>query len=134
MSDSRCRGSKPDGSACGATIIGANGWCAAHDPGRAAARKRASARANQAGRDPELAEIKAVLKTLDEEAQDPGAYSPDIIELRVKVNRARIYACKADSEIKRHAAEVLELEEHAAELEDALEELMKDPARRSSSP
>jgi hypothetical protein len=118
MSDRKCQGTNSRGEPCEAVIVGLNGWCPAHDPAREIARKRAAARANQAGRDPELAEIRSVLRTLTDRA-DAGNADPERVDLLVRIARARVYAIKADSEIARHAAEV-------RELEDAYDRLLSD--------
>jgi hypothetical protein len=118
MSDRRCQGFRPNGAPCEAAIVQANGWCAAHDPERERDRKRAAARANLAGRDPELREIRAGLKYLTDRA-DSGEVDEGRVDLLVRIARARVYAIKADSEIARHAAEV-------RDLEDAYDRLLSD--------
>jgi hypothetical protein len=65
-------------------------------------------------------------------AVDRGEMDTDKADLLVRIGHARIYAAKADAEIRHHAPEVLELEQHADELEDAIEELQQvlDRGRR----
>jgi hypothetical protein len=122
VSDRRCSGVKPNGEPCGAVIVQSNGWCPAHDPSREEARKRAAARANEAGRDPELREIRDGLARLMEKADRADA-DLERVDALVRIARARVYAIKADSEIARHAAEIRELEDAYDRLLDDFEAL-----------
>jgi hypothetical protein len=128
MNDRRCRATKADGTPCASTIITADGLCRSHSPRYTAARKRSASKAGSSTGDPEMREILDVLRAL-RLAVDRGEVDTDKADLLVRIDRARIYAAKADAEIRRHAAEVLELEEHAAELEDAIEELQQEMDR-----
>jgi hypothetical protein len=131
VSDKKCRGSKPDGSPCAATIVQSNGWCPAHDPDREQARKRAAARANLVGRDPELQEIKAGLRRLTEWINQGDADLERVAALN-SVARTRLYAARVESEVVRHSREVEELEDYAADLEERYEELKNGHADGSA--
>jgi hypothetical protein len=89
VSDRRCSGVKPNGEPCGAVIVQSNGWCPAHDPSREEARKRAAARANEAGRDPELREIRDGLARLMEKADRADA-DLERVDALVRIARARL--------------------------------------------
>ena len=112
-------------------IVQSNGWCPAHDPDRERARKRAAARANLAGRDPELAEIRAGLKNLVAVADRPDA-DLDRVHCHITLSRARLYAAKVESELMRHSREVEELDDDAADLEERYEELKNGHADGSA--
>jgi hypothetical protein len=87
-------------------------------PGARDGAQEGGARANQAGRDPELAEIRNGLRRLTENAE-AGSVDPERVDLLARVARVRIYAIKTDSEIARHSAEI-------RELEDAYDRLLSD--------
>jgi hypothetical protein len=105
-----------------ATIVQSNGWCPAHDPDRAEARKRSSARANGIGRDVEIKEIREGLRLLQETADAPSdATDTERVDLLLRIVKVRLYAAKCEAEVLRHAAEVRALEEYATELEVELD-------------
>jgi hypothetical protein len=82
-------------------------------------------------RDPELGEIREGLARLTERA-DAGDVDTERIDLLVRISRARVYAIKTDHEIRRHALEVRELEDYAANLEERYKELRNGHADGSA--
>jgi hypothetical protein len=59
-----CRATKRDGSPCTASVTGSNGYCWAHDPANAEARRRIASRAGSSKGSGEIANLKAQLKDL----------------------------------------------------------------------
>jgi hypothetical protein len=118
MERRRCAGTNSRGEPCRSTIVLESGYCRGHDPAYAEARRRSAARNGMPARDPELGEIREGLARLTERAT-AGEVDAERIDLLVRVARARVYAIKADHEIRRHALEV-------RELEDAYDRLLSD--------
>jgi hypothetical protein len=61
---SRCRGNKDDGSPCERIVGASQDYCYSHDPDRAEERRRNASKAGRARHDPEVREIKRLLKDL----------------------------------------------------------------------
>jgi hypothetical protein len=125
MQRSRCAATNSRGEPCRSTIVLASGYCRGHDPAYAEARRRSAARNGMSARDPELREIREGLKRLMVTADAPGA---DLarVDVLTRVARARLYAAKIESEIRRHSAESADLESYAEELEDELDAIKKE--------
>lgn len=62
----QCSGIKGDGTRCRGIAGASNGLCAAHDPARQDARRRAASRAGRSKPNGELQEIRATLRELTE--------------------------------------------------------------------
>src|SRR5215212_373800 len=111
----RCAGTKRDGGRC-ATIVDGS-YCYQHDPERAEERRRNASRAALARHDPEIREIKNLLKDL---------YS-GVLEGRVERAAAAVANQVANTrlraiEVGRRIREADELEERLDELEGVLED------------
>jgi Family of unknown function (DUF5763) len=59
-----CRATKRDGSPCTAPVRGSNGYCWAHDPANAEARRRMASRAGSSKGSGEISDLKKQLKDL----------------------------------------------------------------------
>jgi hypothetical protein len=95
-----------------------SGYCRGHDPAYADARRRSASRNGMTARDPELQEIRDGLARLTASANSPEA-DHERIDLLIRVARARVYAIKADHEIRRSTQEIIDLE-------DAYDRLLSD--------
>jgi DNA gyrase/topoisomerase IV subunit A len=113
----RCAGTKRDGGQCTTIVPPSLTHCYQHDPDRAEERRFNASRAARARHDPEIREIKKLLKDL---------YS-GVLEGRVDRAAAAVANQIANTrlralEVERRMREQDELEERLDELEDVLEE------------
>jgi hypothetical protein len=112
----RCRGNKDDGSPCERIVGASQDYCYSHDPDRAEERRRNASKAGRARHDPEIREIKRLLKDL---------YA-GVLEGRVERAAAAVANQVANTrlraiEVERRIREQDELEERLDELEGVLE-------------
>jgi hypothetical protein len=113
----RCVGTKRDGGQCTTIVPPSQTYCYQHDPDRAEERRLNASRAARARHDPEIREIKRLLKDL---------YA-DVLEGRVERAAAAVANQVANTrlraiEVERRMREAEELEERLDELEGVLEE------------
>ena len=112
----RCAGLKRDGGQCTTIVPPSQTHCYQHDPERAEERRLNASRAGRARHDPEIREIKKLLKDL---------YS-GVLEGRVERAAAAVANQVANTrlraiEVERRMREADELEERLDEMEDVLE-------------
>jgi hypothetical protein len=113
----RCSGTKRDGGQCTTIVPPPLTHCYQHDPGRAEERRLNASRAAKARHDPEIREIKKLLKDL---------YA-GVLEGRVERAAAAVANQIANTrlraiEVERRIREADELEERLDELEGVLED------------
>jgi hypothetical protein len=113
----RCSGTKRDGGQCTIIVPPSQTYCYQHDPDRAEERRLNASRAARARHDPEVREIKRLLKDL---------YA-GVLEGRVERAAAAVANQVANTrlraiEVERRMREAEELEERLDELEGVLEE------------
>src|SRR5215204_7202687 len=113
----RCAGMKRDGGQCTTIVPPPQTYCYQHDPDRAEERRRNASRAARARHDPEIREIKRLLKDL---------YG-GVLEGRVERAAAAVANQVANTrlralEVERRIREQDELEGHLDELEAMLED------------
>jgi hypothetical protein len=113
----RCAGIKRDGGQCTTIVPPPLTYCYQHDPERAEERRLNASKAGRARHDPEIREIKRLLKDL---------YS-GVLESRVERAAAAVANQVANTrlraiEVERRMREADELEERLDELEGVLEE------------
>jgi hypothetical protein len=113
----RCIGTKRDGGQCTTIVPPSQTYCYQHDPERAEERRLNASRAAHARHDPEIREIKKLLKDL---------YS-GVLEGRVERAAAAVANQVANTrlraiEVGRRIREADELEERLDELEGVLEQ------------
>jgi hypothetical protein len=113
----RCRGNKDDGSPCERIVGASQGYCYSHDPDRAEERRRNASKAGRARHDPEIREIKRLLKDL---------YA-GVLEGRVERAAAAVANQIANTrlralEVERRIREADELEGRLDEIEAVVEE------------
>jgi hypothetical protein len=111
-----CSAIKGNGERCKGIATTGSDYCPAHDPARAEERKRAASKAARARHDPEVREIKRMLKDL---------YA-GVLEGRVERADAAVANQIANTrlralEVERRIREADELEGHLDELEAMLE-------------
>src|SRR5215203_6756359 len=111
-----CSAIKGNGERCRGIAATGSDYCPAHDPARAEERKRAASKAARARHDPEIREIKKLLKDL---------YA-GVLEGRVERAAAAVANQVANTrlralEVERRIREADELEERLDELEGVLE-------------
>ena len=112
----RCGASKPDGSPCERIVRASQTYCYAHDPARADERRRAASKAGKTRTNPEIREVKDLLRDLY------GA----VLEGRVERQAAAVASQIANTqlraiELERRFREQDDLEERLDELESMLE-------------
>ena len=112
-----CSAIKANGERCRGIATTGSDYCPAHDPTRAEERHRAASKAARARHDPEIREIKRLLKDL---------YA-GVLEGRVERATAAVANQVANTrlraiEVERRMREADELEERLDELEGVLEE------------
>jgi hypothetical protein len=113
----RCSGTKRNGGQCTTIVPPSRTYCYQHDPERAEERRLNASKAGRARHDPEIREIKRLLKDL---------YS-GVLEGRVERAAAAVANQIANTrlraiEVGRRMREADELEERLDELEGVLEE------------
>ena len=112
----RCGASKPDGSPCERIVRASQMYCYAHDPARADERRRAASKAGKTRTNPEIREVKHLLR---------GLYGA-VLEGRVERQAAAVASQIANTqlraiELERRFREQDDLEERLDELESMLE-------------
>jgi hypothetical protein len=112
-----CSAIKGNGERCRGIAATGSDYCPAHDPARAEERKRAASKAARARHDPEIRELKELLKDL---------YAA-VLEGRVERGAAAVANQVANTrlralEVERRIREQDELEGHLGELEAMLED------------
>jgi hypothetical protein len=112
----RCAGIKRDGGRCTVIVKGPDEYCYAHDPGRAAERRRNASRAGRSKPSRDLANVKAQLQSLADEVlageQDRSAAAVAGQLLNIKLRAI---------EVERKVKETDELAERIEALERAQE-------------
>jgi hypothetical protein len=112
----RCGASKLDGTPCERIVGASQGYCYAHDPARAEERRRAASKAGRSRTNPEIREIKGLLREL---------YAA-VLEGQVERQAAAVAGQIANTqlraiELERRLREQDDLEERLDELESVLE-------------
>jgi hypothetical protein len=112
----RCGASKVDGSPCERIVAASQRYCYAHDPARAEERCRTASKAGKSRANPEIREVKALLREL---------YAA-VLEGRVERQAAAVAGQIANTqlraiELNRRLREQDDLEERLDELESLLE-------------
>lgn len=112
----RCGAFKPDGTPCERIVRASQTYCYAHDPARADERRRAASKAGKTRTNPEIREVKDLLRDLY------GA----VLEGRVERQAAAVASQIANTqlraiELERRFREQDDLEERLDELESMLE-------------
>jgi hypothetical protein len=111
-----CRATKRDGSLCTAPVTGSNGYCWAHDPANAEARRRIASRGGSSkGTSGEISDLKAQLRRLAADVLSGEVARSDAAVVNQILNtRARLI------ELERKIREQVELEERLEALESVL--------------
>jgi hypothetical protein len=113
----RCAGIKRDGGQCTTIVPPSQTYCYQHDPNRAEERRLNASRAARARHDPEIREIKRLLKELYAGVLE-GRVDRAAAAVANQIANTRLRAL----EVERRMREQDELEERLDELEDVLEE------------
>jgi hypothetical protein len=113
----RCAGTKRDGGQCTTIVPPLQTYCYQHDPDRAQERRLNASRAARARHDPEIREIKNLLKDLYASVLE-GRVDRAAAAVANQVANTRLRAI----EVARRIREQDELEEHLDELEAMLEQ------------
>lgn len=113
----RCSATKLNGSPCERIVQGSQAYCYAHDPDRLQERQRATSKAGKSRPNPEIREIKGLLKDL---------YAA-VLEERVEPKAAAVAGQIANTQLRaieldRRVREQNDLEDRLDELEGLLEE------------
>jgi hypothetical protein len=113
----RCAGTKRDGGQCTTIVPPPQTYCYQHDPDRAEERSLNASRAAKSRHDPEIREIKRLLKDLYTAVLE-GRVERAAAAVANQVANTRLRAI----EVERRMREADELEERLDELEGVLEE------------
>src|SRR5215213_11862727 len=107
---------KANGERCRGIAATGSDYCPAHDPARAEERKRAASKAARARHDPEIRELKELLKDLYAAVLE-GRVERAAAAVANQIANTRLRAL----EVERRIREADELEERLDEMEDVLE-------------
>jgi hypothetical protein len=113
----RCSGVKPDGTPCERIVGASQSYCYSHDPARQEERRRNAARAGRGSPNPEIREVKGLLKDLYAAVLD-GRVGRQAAAVANQIANTQLRAI----ELERRIREQNELEGRIDELEDLLDE------------
>jgi DNA gyrase/topoisomerase IV subunit A len=118
-----CSAIKQNGERCRGIATTGSDYCPAHDPARAEDRRKAASKAARARHDPEIRELKDLLKDLYAAVLE-GRVDRAAAAVANQIANTRLRAL----EVERRVREQEELEERM----DELEELLEEAERRST--